>query len=314
MKKRSLILLAGALSASLCSCGDNKKEEIPEPIDYGKVSFQDITVYKNYDGVRIIPIFTNPEACKNEKFTYEVENEDVITIDEDIVYRVNNGTNVKVVAKSEHFESEFYVSSKEYFENGEFLSKIKQRTIDRTGANPGTNLFLGDSFFEFWKNKTGISENFATAFNGYDVTNIGISATQSKHWRSWVGGVVNDYEAKNIVVNIGINDVDDANLTGIQAGKNVVSLLEQIHADNPDAKIYWFTLTRCSGYFANKWNEYQVCNNFVMEYSKLKDYITVLDIASLYGDNYASYQQDGLHPNQEGYNLFKQLILENIDL
>ena len=37
-------------------------------------------------------------------------------------------------------------------------------------------------------------------------------------------------------------------------------------------------------------------------------------INSLYGDNYASYQQDGLHPNQEGYNLFKQLILENIDL
>ena len=173
---------------------------------------------------------------------------------------------------------------------------------------------MGDSFFEFWKNKTGISENFATAFNGYDVTNIGISATQSKHWRSWVGGVVNDYEAKNIVVNIGINDVDDANLTGIQAGKNVVSLLEQIHADNPDAKIYWFTLTRCSGYFANKWNEYQVCNNYVIKYSELKDYITVLDIASLYGDNYASYQQDGLHPNQEGYNLFKQLILDNINL
>ena len=288
MKKRSLILLAGALSASLCSCGDNKKEEIPEPIDYGKVSFQDITVYKNYDGVRIVPIFTNPEACKNEEFTYEVENENVISIDEGFVYRVDNGNNIKVTAK--------------------------QRTIDRTGANPGTNLFLGDSFFEFWKNKTGISENFATAFNGYDVTNIGISATQSKHWRSWVGGVVNDYEAKNIVVNIGINDVDDANLTGIQAGKNVVSLLEQIHADNPDAKIYWFTLTRCSGYFANKWNEYQVCNNFVMEYSKLKDYITVLDIASLYGDNYASYQQDGLHPNQEGYNLFKQLILDNINL
>ena len=87
-----------------------------------------------------------------------------------------------------------------------------------------------------------------------------------------------------------------------------------MHADNPDAKIYWFTLTRCSGYFANKWNEYQVCNNYVIKYSELKDYITVLDIASLYGDNYASYQQDGLHPNQEGYNLFKQLILDNINL
>lgn len=293
---------------------DNKDPNPDEPIDRGTVSFQDINVYKNYDGVRIVPVFSNPTVNQDQKFVYTVENEDVISIDEDLIYRVSKGNNVKVTAKSQDFEETFFVNSKDYYENGDFLSKIKQRTIDRTGANQGTSLFLGDSFFEFWKNKTGINESFATAFEGKDVCNIGISATQTCQWRSWVSNVIDDYMAKNIVINIGINDVDDANLTGVQAAKNVISLIEQIHISNEEANIYWFTLTRCSGYFANKWNEYQLCNEYVKNYSQYLPYLKVLDIASLYGDDYASYQQDGLHPNQAGYDLFKQLIEENIDL
>ena len=32
----------------------------------------------------------------------------------------------------------------------------------------------------------------------------------------------------------------------------------------------------------------------------------------LYGDNYANLVSDGLHPNQDGYNLFEQIIKENV--
>lgn len=325
INKKCLVLFSAIALGTITSCGspsdnnnddnnNNNEPPIEEPVDRGTVSFQDINVYQNYDGVRIVPVFSNPEVNKDQKFVYTVEDDSVISIEDDIIYRNDNGTNVKVTAKSQDFEASFYVNSKKYYENGEFLSKIRTRTIDKTGANQGTSLFLGDSFFEFWKNKTGITESFDKAFAGYDVTNIGISATQTVQWRSWVANVINDYMAKNIVINIGINDIDDANLTGMQAAKNVLSLIEQIHADNEDAKIYWFTLTQCAGVFANKWNEYKICNEYVKSYSKYLPYFEVLDVVSLYGDNYASYEQDGLHPNQAGYDLFKQLIEENIEL
>ena len=49
-------------------------------------------------------------------------------------------------------------------------------------------------------------------------------------------------------------------------------------------------------------------------YCETQERVHYLDVMALYGDNYARYEQDGLHPNQEGYNLFKQLILENVPM
>ena len=40
-----------------------------------------------------------------------------------------------------------------------------------------------------------------------------------------------------------------------------------------------------------------------------------LDIMAIWGNSYASYEQaDGLHPNTAGYEVFKQVIQENVPL
>ena len=38
-----------------------------------------------------------------------------------------------------------------------------------------------------------------------------------------------------------------------------------------------------------------------------------LDVNALYGNTPAAYQSDGLHPNQAGYDLFEQIIKENVE-
>ena len=49
------------------------------------------------------------------------------------------------------------------------------------------------------------------------------------------------------------------------------------------------------------------------DYCDKTDRLTYLDVMSLYGDDYASYLSDGLHPNQAGYDLFEQIIKENVE-
>ena len=39
-----------------------------------------------------------------------------------------------------------------------------------------------------------------------------------------------------------------------------------------------------------------------------------LDVMEKYGSNYASYEQDGLHPNTAGYAIFRDLIKANVPL
>lgn len=325
--KKALALCCVLSSLGVVSCGNsnsnndkpnnnepNNNEEDKTPIDYGTISVPDMILYEGFDGIKINPIFSNPEACANEVFYFEPEDNCCVVDDEGRVYYVTNGK-TKINYESEHLNGSFEVTCMK-LENTEFKSKAKSyiNSFKNDGMPTGSTLFLGDSFFEFWKNKTGIEKGFYEEFADYNVRNIGISATQTKHWRAYQNSLVRPMEPKNVVINIGINDIDDSGYVGERAARNIQTYIRDIHEDFPDAKIYWFTLTRCSGVFANKWGEYKICNKKMMEFATKNDYLTVLDIASEYGDNYASYQQDGLHPNQKGYDLFKKMILDNVSL
>lgn len=318
--KRAILLTFAISSLGLVACnnsndtgGDGGNDEKPD-IDYGTMKVDDMILYEGFDGIKINPIFSNPEAVKEEIFTFEPQDECCVVDEEGHVFYIYDGE-TKINYESEHFNGSFKVTCKK-FEDPNFLSKAKSyvRTYKSDGSPTGQSLFLGDSFMEFWKNKTGITRSFNDEFGEYNVRNIGISGTQTKHWRAYQNNLVHPMDPKNIIINIGINDIDDSGCIGEVAARNVQSYIRDLHADFPEAKIYWFTLTRCSGYFAPKWGEYKVCNKKMIEYAKNYDFLEVLDIASLYGEDYAKYQQDGLHPNQEGYNLFKKLILENVNL
>ena len=50
------------------------------------------------------------------------------------------------------------------------------------------------------------------------------------------------------------------------------------------------------------------------EFCDNTDRVHYLDIMGLYGDDYANYEQDGLHPNQAGYDLFKNLIKAEVPI
>lgn len=289
--------------------------------DYGKVYFRPIYIYcdkngNDFDEVPIRPIFSHPEVCQNEVFEYEISNEDVCYIDNDYVYATGVNGSTKVTAKSQHLKGTFIVySNSAYANSGAFGTAKSLANTAARATNKGTTLFIGDSFFEFWRNKTGIDENFATAFAGYDVANVGISGTQAREWRSYRKKLIDPYEPANVVVNIGINDVDDNNLDGESTAEFIMMLCEDIWEKFPNCHIYYNSITRCAGYFASKWQFHNQSNEIMKENAQNNEKLHYLDIMEVWGDNYANYEQsDGLHPNTAGYEVMKTLIKANVPL
>ena len=289
--------------------------------DYGRVYFKSIYIYcdkngNDFDEVPIRPIFTNPDVCQNEVFEYEIKNEDICYIENDCVYATGINGSSKVTAKSQHLKGTFIVYSNSNYNNGGAFGTAKSLANTAShSSKKGTTLFIGDSFFEFWRNKTGIDENFATAFAGYDVVNVGISGTQAREWRSLRKKLIDPYEPENVVINIGINDVDDNNEDGESTAEYIMMLCDDIWSKFPDCNIYYNSITRCAGYFASKWQFHNQSNEIMKANAQNNSKLHYLDIMAVWGDNYASYEQaDGLHPNTAGYEVMKNIIKENVPL
>ena len=283
-----------------------------EEVDYGKVTFNNVKVFSDeFDGVSLKYTFTNPDVCVNEVFEFEISNEKICYIEDGKVYFLSEGM-TRVKAVSQNLTAYFNVVCQNY----RFTSQSKtQLNKLKNNFKDGDTLFLGDSFFEFWRNKTGIAENFDTAFSQYAVCNIGISATTTHHWRAInVKMAELDIKPKNIVINIGINNVDDDKESGKESAANVINLIEDYLQMFPEANIYYLSITRCAGHFAFNWESHEKSNQLVQDFCSKTERVYYLDIMGLYGDDYGSYQQDGLHPNQAGYDLFKQLIMAEVPM
>ena len=298
----------------------SESSESKDTTDYGRVYFKSIYIYadeygNNFDGVLVRPLFTIPEACGNEKFEYDIANDEICYIENDRVYATGISGSTKVTAKSQHLKGTFIVYSANHFNNAQAFGTAKSLAKKAASAtNQGTTLFVGDSFFEFWRNKTGIDESFATAFSGYDVANVGISGTQAREWRSLVKALIDPYQPANVVLNIGINDVDDNSEDGESTAEYIMTLCQDIWENNPNCNIFYCSITRCSGYFASKWQFHNASNEIMKTNAQNNEKLHYLDIMAEYGDDYASYEQDGLHPNTAGYAIFKTIIMANVPL
>ena len=277
---------------------------------YGEVKFVDIKVYPSgYDGVILRPYFSNPELCENEKFTYTVEHENYCYIENNKVYYLKNGT-TKVTAKSEHFEETFNVYSMDF----SFTSKANAHMNRLSGMYQGDEtLFIGDSFFEFWENGTNGIKTFAKSFGEYKAFNIGISGATTHDWRAINYKLATKVKTpKNIVINLGTNNINLKGETGAEVSANLIALIEDYLELFPETNIYYLSITRCDGSLANNWSKAAESNRILSGYCAQTERVHYLDVMELYGDKYADYLYDGLHPNQAGYNLFETIIKENV--
>lgn len=293
-----------------------------EPEVEKTVEFAPMHLYADLPTLEIRPLFSHPEMAEEEHFTYTLDDERIASIEGNVITYITAGRGL-VTCKSENFEARFVLFTHEGFSTvGGPLATEYQNLKSRYGnhqAKEDATVFIGDSFFQFWRDGTSGSPLFGRDFKGKNAVNLGINGTTTHHWRAMWRDYLKDnlVAPKNIVVNIGINNIDDNSEDGPNGGKNVRMLLEDMHETFPETKIYYFSVTRCSkGTFATYWDRHDGVNTYLKEnFFPNNSYATYLDANEVFGDNYADYRlPDGLHLNTRGYLVFKSLIDENVEI
>ena len=184
---------------------------------------------------------------------------------------------------------------------------IKNNKFDRVEVD---YLFTGDSYVDsaFWN----AWETDMSALDGTKA-NIGVSGTQVKDWMSRIGSDVKRYKAKNIIMHIGVNDIDDAKQTAETFANNFANYIESYRRYDENLKFYWITINPNIMFAANN-ETYLEANRLVKEYAKDKDYLTVIDFYSDTTEIDQTKLADQLHLSKLGYAEWTKAILGAFDI
>lgn len=183
--------------------------------------------------------------------------------------------------------------------------KVQNTTID--------HLFIGDSYVDtrFWY-------SYENQFGSLSAANMGVGSTQIGYWTGMVGAVKALYTPANIVVHIGVNDIDDGNTTGEEAITRLERMLDVYHEAFPEAKIYYITVEH-NMKFPEKWEEYDKLNAWARAQTKTRELFDVIDMAEKItadadGSTQYWFGSDGLHYDVDGYGLWNREICKALGI
>ena len=259
-------------------------------------------------------------ADKAEEIEY-IYDGDSILIEDGKVTALAGGTSTTVTAKTAHHETTFNVKCEavESRFTGDvefFLNEQKARNVQ-----PGVTLFAGDSFFDyryFWTNFYGDIEG--------DTYITGIGATTIEGWMCYAERLIYDVKPANVVLHIGSNDFWDIHRNANQVYSSYKKFIEDIHANLPDAHIYYFgvenrtySMPQYGGWddpnaLAISIEQLATFNKKAADYAAERDYLTFLDSPSYFTNEDGSCKsemfKDGVHPNNEEYEFYVKALIE----
>ena len=169
-------------------------------------------------------------------------------------------------------------------------------------------LVLGDSY----TTKTSW-RHFDSQMAALSAVTVGVGGTETIDWYTALGSLML-YDPENIILHIGVNDIDRGK-SGEVTGNDVVTLIDELKAMFPDATVYYVTV--CDNeMFPDKWEEYAVSNEIVKDYAADTDGVEIIDFASEMKEKGADMEnmgfRDRLHLSDEGYQLLTEMILEAV--
>ena len=170
-------------------------------------------------------------------------------------------------------------------------------------------LFIGDSY-----TSTVAWRNFEEETESIGGLTIGIGGTQ---YGSWLKNINNYtiYDPKNIVIHIGVNDINNGKLTGEVCAANIISLITELQKNFPNAKIFYVSICDNESNKEN-WGKYKTSNDLVKAHADKTDNVYYVDFATPFKAVNQSMTdlgfRDKLHLNEEGYVLFSKIICEAV--
>ena len=171
----------------------------------------------------------------------------------------------------------------------------------------GDIVFIGNSITEQ-------GGDWGKRFNNPKVKNRGISGDVT-------AGVINRlaeiyyYKPEKIFIKIGINDLFHNELTPEYVAKNIKLIVDKIHLESPDTKIYVHTIlptandTNLKGKIKD--------TNAILKAINPTNYLQIIDLYSIFANvndlMTSSYTVDGVHLTESGYVVWQNYIKEFVN-
>ena len=202
---------------------------------------------------------------------------------------------------------DFVTNMEEYTYVSPYESRINSLAQQYQSAEKGGVLIMGSSTMDYWA-------DWQTDIGGRLGYNVGIGGTIVEDWLYAYDKLVKPFEPSVILVYLGGNNINNMGHTGAYTESLMENLLNKMHADFPDAEIYYiYSMAVPSCYKGGKFNyEY---GRFIEEMKTLvqnTDWLNGIDtFADLTKDGEAKtdlYRNDGIHLNDAGYDVFAQII------
>lgn len=273
----------------------------------------------DYPESEITAVFKDPANAEDISFEYDTTK---ITVSANNTVKALIAGEVEVKAYTQNYQTTFKVYCEEVdksyrtynLNQGSPLWSIRKQNFESKWAMEGnagkTTIFIGDSFFDasgFWKNF------YSEYYPGKDALCWGIGSTTSYTWETMTEvmfanpniGIV----PKNIVVNVGTNNVYDQNATTEETVSSLQRLYTMLHSLYPQTKIYYFNITHRM--YDDAEMRYPIVNGInaqMKEWCNGKDWITFVDISDKIKFN--DLMGDAIHPKLETYRYFTQALEE----
>lgn len=203
---------------------------------------------------------------------------------------------------------EFAASMEEYEYVSPYESRIASLAAEYADAEKGGVLFAGSSTIDFWDTW---QEDIGADTLGY---NVGIGGTIVEDWLYAYDRLVAPFDPSKIVLFLGGNNVNNQGDTGEYTAQLLAQLLEKMHADFPEAEIYYvLSLPVPNNYSNGKYTtEYGNLIECMKEYGAENDWLTIIDMESALvqdGNPIAAYfRSDNIHFTAEGYAVWSEII------
>lgn len=315
--KKNLLLIVFVLFG--CSSNNVSSSEISSSttnenssvVQEGELYIKNVNHYITYAPTKI-ETYMDKVLVDNLDLYYDIIDSEICEIKDNYVYGLKVGETTVYAQTIMGQEVSFTVRVKDYTEyiyDRDTRSREEAWKLD--GEKKGGTLFIGDSFFDkynFWK-------TFDDDFEGKNCITMGISGSQTKDWHIVKDKLINVVEPKNIVVHIGTNDINDNQIAKKveEYYYDITNLLDTISNDNPNAKIYYFGIENRVNNAKNKMCEV-VTEKIKNEYKINDDKFTYIDSPSVFNSNQEKYvSQDGIHPSNEGYKYYVNILNEIIE-
>ncbi len=282
---------------------------------HGTVSIRDVVAWIDGPASDFYPVFSIPENA--EALTYTYDTEGLLIDGEAQTVKALTAGEYTVTVTSEHLETAFRVTAQKVnhsekdlygrliFSAAEYDAQASSCLAqwNEYGTDGKTTVFIGDSFFDtvFWNNF------YSTSYRGKDALCLGISATTTQDWESWItSGWMSQITPKNIVMHVGTNNVYDNGETVSECVASLQRMFLIIHQRLPNVPIYWFGISQRS-YDTAKIADVAKINKEMQIWCDARDYITYIDTPSRLKNDML---KDNIHPRIEYYSVFTDALAQ----